>query len=314
VKQAEIVVIGAGPAGLSAAASAAKAGAQVLVLDENAEPGGQLFKQIHKFFGASEHGAGERGIDIGYQLLEEVEGLGVDVVLGASVWGIYEGTSVAVASDDYSWHVKADRIVLATGATENGLSFRGWTLPGVMGAGCAQTMMNVHRVLPGQRVVMVGSGNVGLIVAYQLLQAGAEVVAVVDALPRVGGYPVHAAKIARAGVPIYTGYSIKAAAGEDCVQKVTIWQVDDRWQGVPGSEIEFDADTVTLAVGLSPMAELAWVGRRAPPAAGVRPRRPTRPHHTKLRSIGCAAGRSAPPRAPASWRWTVASIKRGVRR
>lgn len=100
-----------------------------------------------------------------------------------------------------------------------------------MGAGCAQTMMNVHRVLPGQRVVMVGSGNVGLIVAYQLLQAGAEVVAVVDALPRVGGYPVHAAKIARAGVPIYTSYSVKEADGDECVEKVTIWRVDDRWRG-----------------------------------------------------------------------------------
>ena len=259
MKQAEIVVVGAGPAGLSAAAAAAQAGAQVLVIDENAEPGGQLFKQIHKFFGASEHRAGQRGVDIGHELLEEVEGLGVEVVLDASVWGIYDGSTVAVASQEYSWRVKADRIVLATGATENGLSFRGWTLPGVMGAGCAQTMMNVHRVLPGQRVVMVGSGNVGLIVAYQLLQAGAEVVAVVDALPRVGGYPVHAAKIARAGVPIYTSYSVKEADGDECVEKVTIWRVDDRWQGVPGSEIELDADTVTLAVGLSPMAELAWV-------------------------------------------------------
>ena len=129
-------------------------------------------------------------------------------------------------------------MVLATGATESGLAFPGWTLPGVMGAGCAQTMMNVHRVLPGQRVLMVGSGNVGLIVAYQLLQAGAEVVGVVEALPRVGGYPVHAAKIARAGVPIYTGYSVKQADGDGCVAEVTIWQVDERWRGVPGSEID----------------------------------------------------------------------------
>jgi len=259
VRRVEVAVIGAGPAGLSAAAEAARSGASVMVLDENAQPGGQLFKQIHKFFGSSEHRAGRRGIDIGVELLEEVEQLGVEVVLDAAVWGIYEGRTVAVASGEYSWNIAADRIVLATGATENGLSFRGWTLPGVMGAGCAQTMINVHRVLPGQRVVMVGSGNVGLIVAYQLLQAGAEVAAVVDAVPRVGGYPVHAAKIARAGVPIYTGYTVKEAAGDECVEKVTIWQVDEHWQGIPGSEIELDADTITLAVGLSPMAELAWL-------------------------------------------------------
>jgi thioredoxin reductase len=259
MKRVEVVVVGAGPAGLSAAAEAVGAGADVLVLDENAEPGGQLFKQIHKFFGSREHRAGERGIDIGRELLDEVEKLGVEVVLDASVWGIYEGRTLAVAQGAHTWKVAAERVVLATGATESGLAFRGWTLPGVMGAGCAQTMMNVHRVLPGQKVLMVGSGNVGLIVAYQLLQAGAEVVGVVEALPRVGGYPVHAAKIARAGVPIYTGYSVKQADGDGCVAEVTIWQVDERWRGVPGSEITLAADTVTLAVGLSPMAELAWL-------------------------------------------------------
>jgi thioredoxin reductase len=259
VRRVDVAVIGAGPAGLSAAAEAARHGCEVALLDENASAGGQLFKQIHKFFGSREHRAGRRGIDIGAELLDEVAELGVHVRLEAPVWGLYEGRTLAVAQDDHSWRLAAGSIVLATGATENGLTFPGWTLPGVMGAGCVQTMINVHRVLPGERVLMVGSGNVGLIVAYQLLQAGAEVVAVVDVLPRVGGYPVHAAKIARAGVPVLTGHTVKEVAGDGMVEEAVVWAVEDRFRGVPGSEQTLRVDTVALAVGLTPMAELAWL-------------------------------------------------------
>lgn len=89
-------------------------------------------------------------------------------------------------------HVQAKKLILATGVTENAVSFPGWDLPGVMGAGAAQTMINVHRVLPGKRVIMLGSGNVGVIVAYQLLKAGADVAAIVEASPRLGGnIPLH---------------------------------------------------------------------------------------------------------------------------
>ena len=259
MRQVDVAVVGAGPAGLCAAAEAARHGCEVALIDENAAAGGQLFKQIHKFFGSREHRAGRRGIDIGAELLDEVARLGVHVQLGAPVWGLYQARTLAVAQGDVSWRLGASAIVLATGATENGLAFPGWTLPGVMGAGCVQTMMNVHRVLPGERVLMVGSGNVGLIVAYQLLQAGAEVVAVVDVLPRVGGYPVHAAKIARAGVEILTGHTVKAVAGDGLVEAATVWRVDERLQGVPGSEREFQVDCVAVAVGLTPMAELAWL-------------------------------------------------------
>jgi NADPH-dependent 2,4-dienoyl-CoA reductase/sulfur reductase-like enzyme len=259
VRQVDVAVVGAGPAGLSAAAEAARNGCEVALIDENAAAGGQLFKQIHKFFGSRQHRAGRRGIDIGAELLDEVGRHGVHVQLGAPVWGLYQGHTLAVAQGDVSWRLGASAIVLATGATENGLAFPGWTLPGVMGAGCVQTMMNVHRVLPGERVLMVGSGNVGLIVAYQLLQAGAGVVAVVDVLPRVGGYPVHAAKVARAGVEVLTGHTIKAVAGGAAVEEATVWRVDERFAGVPGSERTFQVDCVAVAVGLTPMAELAWL-------------------------------------------------------
>ena len=139
------------------------------------------------------------------------------------------------------------------------MAFPGSTLPGVMGAGAAQTMANVNRVLPGERVIMVGSGNVGLIVSYQLMQAGAEVLAIVEGAPTIGGYGVHAGKIRRAGVPILVGHTIKRAYGDKKVDHVEIAAVDEKFQPIPGTEETYDADTVCLAVGLNPMTELLWM-------------------------------------------------------
>jgi thioredoxin reductase len=128
-----------------------------------------------------------------------------------------------------------------------------------MGAGCAQTMINVHRVLPGKRVVMVGSGNVGLIVAYQLLQAGADVVALIEAAPCIGGYGVHASKLRRAGTPIFAGHTIARAMGKTCVEAVEIVRLDGDSRPVAGTRRIIEADTVCIAVGLSPLTELAWM-------------------------------------------------------
>ena len=150
-------------------------------------------------------------------------------------------------------------IIVATGAKENYMAFPGSTLPGVMGAGAAQTMINVNRVLPGERILMLGSGNVGLIVSYQLMQAGAEVVALVEGAPKIGGYGVHAGKIRRAGVPIYLSHTIKSVTGNGKVEQVEIVGVDSKWNQIPGTEKVFDVDTVCLAVGLNPMTELLWM-------------------------------------------------------
>jgi thioredoxin reductase len=229
------------------------------VVDENRRPGGQLFKQLHKFFGSQAHRAGVRGFEIGEQLLQECENCGVQVLLDTVCWGIFEGSNVALHIDGRSELLHYEKLVLATGASENPLAFPGWTLPGVMGAGAAQTMVNIHRVLPGSKVLMVGAGNVGLIVAYQLLQAGADVLAVVEGLPQIGGYGVHASKLRRAGVPILTCHTIVRVDGADCVESATIAAVDERWQPIPGTEQTWSVDTVCLAVGLSPMSELAWM-------------------------------------------------------
>ncbi len=256
MKRYDVIVVGAGPAGLSAAIEAAKRGLKVIVFDENAKPGGQLFKQIHKFFGSKEHKAKIRGFKIGEELLNEAEAAGVEVVLNAAVAGLYLDKEVLVQNNDAVVHYKGDVIIVATGASENMITFEGWTLPGVIGAGAAQTLMNLHSIKPGKKVLMLGTGNVGLVVSYQLMQAGCDVVALVDAAPRIGGYGVHAAKVARCGVPFYLSHTIIKAHGSDCVTGVTIGQVDGNWNIVPGSEKDFEVDTICLAVGLSPMSQL----------------------------------------------------------
>lgn len=258
----EVVIVGAGPAGLAASIEAASAGADVLVVDLNIKPGGQLFKQIHKFFGSSAHRSGTRGIDIGSQLVKEAQDKGVEVWLGSTVIGLFPGNKVGIEKGyDHEKKelvtIKAKKIIIATGASENVVRFKGWTKPGVMGAGAAQTMVNVNHVKPGQRVVMLGSGNVGLIVSYQLMQAGCEVVGLVEAAPKVGGYAVHAAKIRRAGVPIYIKHTIVEVKGEDRVQEVVIAEVDEKFKPIKGTEQTIKADVVAIGAGLKPSVELA---------------------------------------------------------
>lgn len=255
----ELIVIGAGPAGLSAAIEASKHGMSTLLLDENSRPGGQLFKQIHKFFGSKEHQAKIRGFRIGQQLLQEAEQANVHVRLNAEVMGIYEEKEVMAHIGDEIVHFRADNIVIATGAAENMVPFEGWTCPGVIGAGAAQTMMNLHGVQPGKQILMVGSGNVGLVVSFQLLQAGCEVAAVIDAAPRIGGYGVHAAKVARTGVPFLLSHTVVRAEGTDHVTGAVIAQVDSHFCPIPGTEQHLDVDTICIAVGLSPMSQLARI-------------------------------------------------------
>lgn len=257
--QREVVVIGGGPAGLSASIEMARRGIRVLLIDENKRPGGQLFKQIHKFFGSKSHNAGTRGFDIGKKLLEETSSLGVEVWLNSAAIGIFEGNRVAVLREGETITIEAKKILICTGGSENAMCFPGSTLPGVMGAGAAQTMINVNQVIPGNKILMIGSGNVGLIVSYQMLQAGAQVVGIVELMPRIGGYGVHASKIRRAGVPLYLGHTIVAAEGKDKVEAAIIGKVDENRNIISGSEIRIPLDVICIAAGLKPLAELSWM-------------------------------------------------------
>ena len=272
MKYYDLIIVGAGPAGLSAAIEGSKKGMKTIVFDENQRPGGQLFKQIHKFFGSKEHQAKVRGINIGKELLKEAEEAGVEVRLNSQVTGIFRNNAVGVFTNGELDTFYANNIIVATGASERTLPFEGWTLPGVIGAGAAQTMINLHGVKPGQKILMVGSGNVGLVVSYQLLQAGCDVVAVIDGAPKVSGYGVHAAKIARMGVPFYLSHTIEKAVGKDCVEGVDIVEVDSNWEKVEGTKKHFDVDVICIAVGLNPMSQLIrMAGAEMKDAGGLVP-------------------------------------------
>ena len=259
IRDVEIMVIGGGPAGLCAARAAADAGAHVLLAERDELPGGQLVKQTHKFFGSERQYAGDRGIFIGQMLVEEVANHpNIEVLTDATVLGIYEDGVVTVLKDNKHLKFRPVKTIVATGAAEKFLTFPNNDLPGIYGAGAVQTLMNVGGVKPADRVVMVGAGNIGLIVSYQMLQAGVEVVSVVEAAPNIGGFLVHAAKLRRAGVPIRTGWTVKEAYGDGKLEGVILCQLDEKWQPVPGTEENVPCDTLCLAVGLTPLAELCW--------------------------------------------------------
>ncbi len=253
----DVLVIGGGPAGLCAGIEAMKLGVEALIIDDKNRPGGQLIKQKHMFFGSKNEMAGVRGYDIALQLIDEYKRLGGGMLTGTFAVGIYEdGIVGAVRNDSEFIKIIPRKIVIATGAYENMLRFPNCDMPGVYGAGGFQTLMNIDGVLPGKKVLMVGAGNIGLIVSYQLMQAGGEVVAIVEARHEVGGYDVHAAKVKRMGVPILLSHSIKSVGGRDRVEYATIVKLN-RFREVPGSEFTVEVDTVCLSVGLSPLVELA---------------------------------------------------------
>lgn len=275
----EIVVVGGGPAGMCAALAAAEQGASVLLIDENNAPGGQLVKQTHKFFGSTEEKAGTRGIDIAKELLNGLKNKKtIELRTSTTVIGYYENEHMhrviavrRLIQGDQLLEISCKKMIVACGAMENLLAFPGNDLPGVYGAGGVQTLMNVYGVKPGDTVVMVGAGNVGLIVSYQLLQARVNVDRVVEAMPRIGGYQVHAAKLRRCGVPICTSSTIKEAFGKNHVEGAIVTKVDDCFQPIPGTEETIPCDTICLAVGLTPsirILEQAKVRSEYIPEAG----------------------------------------------
>jgi len=255
-KDAEVLVIGGGPAGLEASLWAARSGAHVTLLDQNPQLGGQLVKQTHKFFGSAKENAGTRGITIARELIDEVKATpSIEVYSGFTAFGWFQG-SVCAADQHHAVLFHPRKVIVATGAAEKMLMFKNNDMPGVFGAGAAQTLMNVYGIKPGNKVLMVGAGNVGLIVSYQLMQAGIEVVGVIEGAPRVGGYLVHASKIARNGVHIMTRHTVLEAVGTDHVEAAVIAEVDDKWQPILGTEQRVECDTICLSAGLRPSTEL----------------------------------------------------------
>jgi sarcosine oxidase subunit alpha len=254
----DILVIGGGPSGLGAAVELAKLGLSVVVADDKVSLGGKLVLQTHKFFGSeSDCYAGMRGIDIAKKLEAEIRSYpNVTVLANSPVVGLYKDRKAGVY-ENYSSYLLVDfkGLVVAAGARERSVLFPGNDLPGVYGAGAFQTLVNRDLVRAAKRVLVVGSGNVGLIGAYHALQAGIEVAGIVELLDKVNGYKVHADKIVRMGVPIHLSTTVVAVEGEGKVERATVAQVGGDYKPLLDTARTYEVDTVLVATGLSPCDE-----------------------------------------------------------
>lgn len=260
----EVLIIGGGPAGLSAAIELGQRGIRTLIVDDKHRLGGKLVLQTHRFFGSiNACYAGTRGIDIATRLENEVAQYStVTTWLNTTAVAVFSDKRVGVVRsliDDQGNSeyvlIEPQVLLVATGAREKSLTFKGNTLPGVYGAGAFQTLVNRDLVRASERLFIVGGGNVGLIAGYHALQAGIQVVGLVEALPECGGYKVHKDKLVRMGVPVYTSHTVVSANGQESVESVTIARVDENWQPIPGTERTFECDTLLIAVGLDPVDE-----------------------------------------------------------
>ncbi|MET9851971.1 NAD(P)/FAD-dependent oxidoreductase [Streptomyces sp. NPDC006450] len=279
----DLAVVGAGPAGLAAAVTAAGLGLRVTLLDAGERPGGQYYRHPAPGLGADRPEA----LHHGWSAFASREAALRDHVVAGRitylpyhhVWTVTPGgtavwTLHAVAGpDEAPATVRARTVLLATGAYERQLPFPGWTLPGVVGAGGAQAMLKSGLVLPGSRVVVAGSGPLLLAVAGSLAAAGARVPAVVEAAAYTG-YAAHApallrnpGKLAegatyggallRHGVRLLTRHAVTEAHGTDRVEAVTVARLDRDWRPVPGTARRIPCDVVAVGHGLVPQLELA---------------------------------------------------------
>jgi NADPH-dependent 2,4-dienoyl-CoA reductase/sulfur reductase-like enzyme len=272
----DVVVIGAGPSGLAAAAIAAESGLDVVLLDERGKLGGQYYKQPAPDFDLEEHrldGQYRRG----RALIERARESGVRILDRAKVWGAFTPDHIVAASPVERWVIRAKRVVLATGAYERGVPMPGWTLPGVMTTGAAQTLSRSYQVSPGQRVLIAGNGPLNMQVAAELAAAGARVVALVElANPaRVSsvfpgammafaspGLIADGAKyglaLARARVPFITGSAVVRMTGSAAgVSGVVVARLRSDGTVELGTERTFEVDAVCMGYGFLPSNEIA---------------------------------------------------------
>jgi NADPH-dependent 2,4-dienoyl-CoA reductase/sulfur reductase-like enzyme/Fe-S-cluster-containing hydrogenase component 2/bacterioferritin-associated ferredoxin len=255
--ETEVLIIGGGPAGLSAAIQIGKYNIPTILLDDKNVLGGKLVLQTHKFFGSQEDSyAGTRGIEIGDTLAQKVYNLAsVSVWTNSTALFVFSDKKVGILKDGVYKIVTPKLVLNAAGAREKFLRFSGNTLAGIYGAGAFQTLVNRDLVKSSNRLFIIGGGNVGLIAGYHALQAGIEVVGLVEAMPKCGGYKVHADKLKRLGVPVYTSHTILSANGRETVESITIAQIDENFKPIAGTEKTFLCDTILVAVGLDPLAE-----------------------------------------------------------
>ena len=260
IKELEIpvLILGGGPAGLSAALELSKSNVKSILIDDKHRLGGKLVLQTHRFFGSTQAVfAGTRGIDIATKLEDELRTYScTDIWLNSTALAVFSDKKVGVLKNGEKYIlIKPEILLVTTGAREKFITFKGNTLPGVYGAGAFQTLVNRDLVRPAEKLFIIGGGNVGLITGYHALQAGINVVGLVEALPECGGYKVHKDKLVRMGVPILTSHTIISANGNDRVESITIAKVDEKFNPILGTEKSFECDSILVAVGLDPVNE-----------------------------------------------------------
>jgi NADPH-dependent 2,4-dienoyl-CoA reductase/sulfur reductase-like enzyme len=257
----DVAVVGGGPAGMAAAVAARRAGASVVLIDEYAAPGGQIWRRPFAQVGDAVPRSVPRG---GRRLLAQLQRVGVSTLAGASVWAVPEpGMLLIRTAAGEGGRIVARATVLATGAYDRPVAFPGWTLPGVLTAGAAQALAKGQGVVPGRRVLLAGAGPFLLPAATQLAAGGAEVVAVAEATrraewmrvaPRMAAYPgrlaayvAYRARMLRAGTRMLWGHVIVRADGDDRLRSATIAAAGGDWAPIPGTERTFAVDAVCAA-------------------------------------------------------------------